>query len=291
MKLTTFSHRGRTSAGVVLGEEIVDLRAALAAAPATLLALLEGGAELQAAAQEATDAGRHRLALRDVKLLAPIPRPGKVLAIGLNYRDHIAEIGMKAPEHPTVFNKQSTCVVGPGAEIHLPRSSAALDYEGELAMVIGKRCRHVPRAHAASVIAGYSIMNDVTVRDVQMRTQTWTMGKSFDTHGPLGPWLTTADEVGDPHALELRTFVNGELRQHSNTRELLFDCYALIEHLTSAFTLEPGDVISTGTPGGVGMASNPPRWLRAGDVVRIEIERLGALENRVVPEPDSTVVY
>jgi 2-keto-4-pentenoate hydratase/2-oxohepta-3-ene-1,7-dioic acid hydratase in catechol pathway len=291
MKLTTFSHRGRSAAGVVLGEEIVDLRAALPAAPATLLDLLAGGAELQAAAQAAADSGRHRIALRDVQLLAPIPHPGKVLAIGLNYRDHIAEIGMQAPEYPTVFNKQATCVVGPGAEVHLPRSSAALDYEGEMAIVIGKRCRHVPRAHAARVIAGYCIMNDVTVRDVQMRTQTWTMGKSFDTHGPLGPWLTTADEVGDPHTLGLRTFVNGELRQQSNTRELLFDCYALVEHLTSAFTLEPGDVISTGTPGGVGMASKPPRWLQAGDVVRIEIDRLGVLENRVVPEPESTVLY
>jgi 2-keto-4-pentenoate hydratase/2-oxohepta-3-ene-1,7-dioic acid hydratase in catechol pathway len=134
-------------------------------------------------------------------------------------------------------------------------------------------------------------MNDVTVRDVQMRTPTWTMGKSFDTHGPLGPWLTTPDAVGDPHALGLRTVVNGELRQQSNTRDLVFDCYALVEHLTSAFTLEPGDVISTGTPGGVGMASKPPRWLHAGDVVRIEIDNLGVLENHVVPEPESTIAY
>jgi 2-keto-4-pentenoate hydratase/2-oxohepta-3-ene-1,7-dioic acid hydratase in catechol pathway len=291
MKLTMFDDRGRTAPGAIIGDEVVDLQAAMSAAPATLRALLEGGPGLQTAARAAIDDGRHRLALRDVRLLAPIPRPGKVLAIGLNYRDHVAELGMSAPEYPTVFNKQSTCVIGPGAAIHLPRSSVALDYEGELAIVIGKRCRHVPRAHAAAVIAGYAIMNDVTVRDVQLRTPTWTMGKSFDTHGPLGPWLTTADELGDPHALELRTFVNGELRQHSNTRELLFDCYALVEHLTSAFTLEPGDVISTGTPAGVGMGTKPPRWLRAGDVVRIEIDGLGALENEVVPEPESTVAY
>jgi 2-keto-4-pentenoate hydratase/2-oxohepta-3-ene-1,7-dioic acid hydratase in catechol pathway len=291
MKLTTFRHRGQTAPGAIVGDQVVDLHAALPAAPATLIALLEGGPALLSAAREAIDTGRHRLALREVQLLAPIPRPGKVLAIGLNYRNHITELGMTAPEHPTVFNKQSTCIIGPNAAIHLPRSSSALDYEGELAIIIGKRCRHVPRSHAKSVIAGYAIMNDVTVRDVQLRIPTWTMGKSFDTHGPLGPWLTTADEIADPHALELRTFVNGDLRQHSNTKELLFDCYALVEHLASAFTLEPGDVISTGTPAGVGMASNPPRWLRAGDVVRIEIQGLGTIENSVVPEPEDTVVY
>ena len=189
---------------------------------------------------------------------------------------------------PTVFNKQTTCVVGPGAAIHLPRISRALDYEGELAFVIGRRCRHVPKARAREVIAGYCIMNDVTVRDVQLRSPTWTVGKSFDTHGPLGPWLTLADEVPDPHALRLRTFVNGELRQDSSTAQLVFDCEALVAHLTEAFTLEPGDVISTGTPGGVGMAMKPPRWLRAGDVVRIEIEGLGALENAVIAEPADT---
>jgi 2-keto-4-pentenoate hydratase/2-oxohepta-3-ene-1,7-dioic acid hydratase in catechol pathway len=292
MKLTTFEHRGATAAGAIVGEHIVDLRAALPSAPATLSALLSSDASARSShLQELIDSGAHRLELGDVRLLAPIPRPGKLLAIGLNYKDHIAETGLPTPEHPTVFNKQSTCVIGPAEGIHLPKASAALDYEGELAVVIGKRCRHVPREQAQGVIAGYCIANDVSVRDVQLRTPQWTLGKSFDTHGPLGPWLTTPDEVGDPHALSLRTFVNGELRQQSNTRELLFDCYALVELLSSVCTLEPGDVISTGTPGGVGMAMQPATWLKPGDVVRIEIDKLGALENPVLPEPESTVVY
>ena len=146
----------------------------------------------------------------------------------------------------------------------------------------------MPRARAHEVIAGYLVVNDVSVRDWQLRVPTMTMGKSFDTHGPLGPWLTTADEVGDPHGLRLRTWVNGELRQDSSTKNLIFDCFALVEHLSTAFTLEPGDVVATGTPGGVGIAMKPPRLLRVGDVVRIEIEGLGALENEIVLEPETT---
>ena len=156
--------------------------------------------------------------------------------------------------------------------------------------MIGRRCRHVPRERAHEVIAGYLVVNDVSVRDWQLRVPTWTMGKSFDTHGPLGPWLTTGDEVGDPHGLRLRTFVNGELRQDSNTKQLIFDCFALVEHLSTAFTLEPGDVVATGTPGGVGIASKPPRLLAAGDRVRIEIDGLGALDNPFVPEPADTAL-
>ena len=223
-------------------------------------------------------------------LAAPILRPPKFLAIGLNYADHVAEAGLEAPKVPTVFNKQSTCVTGPNADVHLPRISAALDYEGELGFVIGTRCRHVPKQRAHEVIAGYLVVNDVSVRDWQLRIPTWTMGKSFDTHGPLGPWLTTADEI-DPSGLRLRTFVNGELRQDSNTKHLIFDCAAIVEHLSTAFTLEPGDVVATGTPGGVGIAMKPPRLLKVGDVVRVEIEGLGALENRVVAEPESTATH
>jgi 2-keto-4-pentenoate hydratase/2-oxohepta-3-ene-1,7-dioic acid hydratase in catechol pathway len=182
-------------------------------------------------------------------------------------------------------------VTGPYDPVHMPRVSSALDYEGELAFVIGKRCRHVPRARAPEVIAGYLICDDVSVRDWQLRVPTWTMGKSFDTHGPLGPWLTTSDEVGDPHALSIRTLVNEEVRQSSNTKELIFDCYAIVEHLSTAFTLEVGDVISTGTPSGVGVAMKPPRMLVAGDVVRIEIEKLGFIQNEVVPEPEETARF
>lgn len=289
MKLATFTHDRRTRIGVVDENTMVDLSVAAPGLPTTMLAFLAAGPEALKAAQAAVDAGRGRIALEDVTLRAPIERPGKVLAVGLNYADHIAETGRDKPEFPMIFNKQSTCVIGTGAPIHVPRVSHAVDYEAELAIVIGRRCRHVPKDRASEVIAGYCIMNDVTARDWQMRVPTWTMGKSFDTHGPLGPWLTTADEVGDPHALTIRTWVNGELRQDSNTKHLVFDCHVLVEHLSTAFTLEPGDVISTGTPSGVGVAMKPPRFLQAGDVVKMEIEKLGTLENPVIAEPDDTM--
>jgi 2-keto-4-pentenoate hydratase/2-oxohepta-3-ene-1,7-dioic acid hydratase in catechol pathway len=290
MRLCTFQHGGATRVGVVVDGDVVDLAAAAPALPREMTALLAAGGEaLHAAANAATKATR-RLPLDAVRLAPPILRPPKFLAIGLNYADHVAEAGLETPKLPTVFNKQSTCVAGPHDAVHLPRVSSALDYEGELGFVIGRRCRHVPRARAHEVIAGYLVVNDVSVRDWQLRIPTWTMGKSFDTHGPIGPWLTTSDEVGDPHGLRLRTWVNGELRQDSSTKQLIFDCFALVEHLSTAFTLEPGDVIATGTPGGVGIAMKPPRLLKVGDVMRVEIDGLGVLENEVVPEPDTTLV-
>jgi 2-keto-4-pentenoate hydratase/2-oxohepta-3-ene-1,7-dioic acid hydratase in catechol pathway len=291
MKLATFTHAGSTRIGVVRGEELIDLAAAAPELPRDLTAFLALGPRARQRAGEVSAAGSARLPLAEVKLEAPILRPPKYLAVGLNYADHVAESGQERPKFPTIFNKQSTCVVGPGDEIHLPHVSNALDYEGELAFVIGKRCRHVPRRRAPEVIAGYCVANDVSVRDWQLRVPTWTMGKSFDTHGPLGPWLTTSDEAGDPHGLGIRTFVNGEVRQSSNTKELIFDCYALVEHLSTAFTLEVGDVIATGTPGGVGVAMKPPRMLQVGDVVRIEIDNLGQLQNEVVHEPEETARF
>jgi 2-keto-4-pentenoate hydratase/2-oxohepta-3-ene-1,7-dioic acid hydratase in catechol pathway len=232
-----------------------------------------------------------RFPLEDVRLLAPV-RPRKYLAIGLNYSDHIAESGMEAPEFPIFFNKQATCIIGPGYEVHMPRVSKLLDYEGELAIVIGERCRHVPEERAQEVIAGYTIANDVSVRDWQLRTPTMTMGKSFDTHGPLGPFVVTADELGDPHSLAIKTWVNDELRQDGNTREMIFDCFQQIAHLSQAFTLEPGDVIATGTPAGIGAVRQPfpEGLLKVGDNVRVEIEGVGVLENTVVDEPDGFVV-
>lgn len=288
MKLVAFIHKDQARIGVLTHEIVVDLSVAAPDLPRSMIAFLEAGPEALKAAQAAVDGGHGRIAVQDVTLRAPIERPGKVLAVGLNYADHIAETGREKPEHPMIFNKQSTCVIGTGAAIHVPKVSQSVDYEAELAIVIGRRCRHVPKERASEVIAGYCIMNDVTARDWQMRVPTWTMGKSFDTHGPLGPWITTADEVGNPHALTIRTWVNGELRQDSNTKHLVFDCNFLIEHLSSAFTLEPGDIISTGTPSGVGMAMQPPRFLQPGDVVKMEIEKLGVLENPVIAEPDDT---
>jgi len=284
MKLATFTHAGSTRIGAVDGEAIVDLAAAAPSLPRDMLGFLEAGSEALAAAKAAIASGP-RLPLASVRLEAPIARPPKFLAVGLNYADHVAESGVEKPKHPTIFNKQSTCVIGPGDAIHVPRASHVLDYEGELGFVIGRRCRHVSRDDAADVIAGYLVVNDVTVRDWQLRTPTWTMGKSFDTHGPIGPWIVTTDELSDPHRLSLRTWVNGELRQESNTKELIFDCFSLVEHFSTAFTLEPGDVVATGTPSGVGITRKPPLLLKAGDIVRIEIEGIGRLENPVIDEP------
>jgi 2-keto-4-pentenoate hydratase/2-oxohepta-3-ene-1,7-dioic acid hydratase in catechol pathway len=290
VKLATFRHDGSTRIGVVDGDQMVDLSAAAPGLPAEMPAFLAAGdAALDAARGALADGAR--LPLAAVALAAPVLRPPKILAIGVNYRDHVEEAkagGMKIPEHPVVFNKQSTSVVGPTDACHLPRVSSALDYEGELAFVIGKPCRHVPRDRAAEVIAGYTIVNDVSVRDWQLRVPTFTMGKSFDTHCPMGPWIVTGDEFGDPHSHDIKTWVNGELRQSSNTKNLIFDCFDLVEHLSTAFTLEPGDVIPTGTPGGVGIAMKPPRLLKAGDVVRIAIEGIGEIENAVIEEPADT---
>jgi 2-keto-4-pentenoate hydratase/2-oxohepta-3-ene-1,7-dioic acid hydratase in catechol pathway len=287
MKLCTFLREAVPLVGVVTDDGIVDLSDAAPELPVEMTALLAAGEPALRRAGAAASAARARIPLDSVRLAPPILRPPKFLAVGLNYADHVAEAGLETPKLPTIFNKQSTCVAGPRDPVHMPRVSSALDYEGELGFVVGRRCRHVPREHAHEVIAGYLVVNDVSVRDWQLRIPTWTMGKSFDTHGPIGPWITTADEVGDPHALRLRTWVDGELRQDSNTKNLIFDCFAIVEHLSTAFTLEPGDVVATGTPGGVGIAMKPPKLLSIGDVVRVEIDGLGTLENRVVAEPDT----
>jgi len=288
MRLVTFTHAGSTRVGRLEGDEIVDLATAAPNLPTEMVALLAaGGMPAAEAAQGA------RLPAAEVRLEAPLLRPPKILAVGLNYADHVAETGREPPPIPMIFNKQSTAVTGPGQPIHRPRVSQQLDYEGELAFVVGQRCRHVPRERATEVIAGFTICDDISVRDWQRRSPTLTMGKSFDTHCPLGPALVSADEIdalggAAAPALRLRTWVNGELRQDSNTKQLIFDCAFLVEHLSTVFTLEPGDVITTGTPSGVAGAMDPPSWLVPGDVVRVEIEGLGALENPVIEEPEST---
>lgn len=286
MKIATFVDAGGRRIGVVEGDQVCDVTA-LARLPRELVDLLQAG---PAALEELRRAARNasRLALAAVRLCAPVPRPPKFLAIGLNYASHAAEAGHDAPSFPVFFNKQTSCVAGPFDPIHRPRVSRALDYEGELAFVIGRRCRHVPKERAHEVIAGYLVANDVSVRDWQFKAPTMTLGKSFDTHGPIGPWLTTPDEVGDPHDLDLATYVNGERRQHARTSQLVHDCFEQVALLSTVCTLEPGDVISTGTPDGVGAVMKPPRFLVPGDVVRVEIENLGYIENVVVEEPDDT---
>jgi 2-keto-4-pentenoate hydratase/2-oxohepta-3-ene-1,7-dioic acid hydratase in catechol pathway len=227
--------------------------------------------------------GGEILSIDQVELVAPC-QPSKVVCVGLNYVEHARELKMELPDEPILFLKPPTAVIGPNAEIAYPLSSHQVDYEGELAVVIGARCRRVPRERARDVVAGLTICNDVSVRDWQKRTPTMTMGKSWDSHCPLGPYLVTLDEISNPQELHLETRVNGEIRQHACTDEMVFDCWDLIAHISTAFTLEPGDVISTGTPAGVGMAMSPPRWLCPGDRVTVEIERIGVLSNPVAAE-------
>lgn len=290
MKLATFNHGRRERIGVVVGELVIDLSAAAPDLPTDMTAFLIAGdvaMERARACQTDTD---HALSINEVELMAPVPRPGKILAIGLNYRDHIEETGMEAPKTQVWFNKQVTAVNAPYAPIAKPAVSDMLDYEAELVYVVGKRAKHVPKERASEVIAGFCCGNDVSVRDWQRAAPTMQIGKSFDTHAPFGPWLVTPDEVGDAHALDLRSFVNGEKRQESNTKHLVFDCFDQIAHLTKACTLLPGDVIFTGTPSGVAVAMRPPRWLVAGDTVRVEIDGLGHIESEVVAEDAQTAI-
>ena len=282
MKLARFTHAGRTRLGVVEGETIADIGSADPTLPTDVLGVVGPDGLARAASLVA---GAPRLALTDVRLEAPITVPPVFLAIGLNYAAHVAESGMKKPDAPVVFNKQITCVVGPYDPIEVPTVAPDwVDYEGELGIVIGTRCRNVSVERAPEVVAGYLVVNDVSVRDWQRATPTMTMGKSWDTHGPIGPWLVTADEVPDPHNLRLRTWVDDEIRQDSSTSQMITNCWEQIAHLSTAFTLLPGTIIATGTPEGVGMAAKPPRCLKIGSRVRIEIEGIGTINNPVVAQ-------
>jgi acylpyruvate hydrolase len=290
MKLVTFLYKGQIRLGVLrhsaAGDTVVDLNRTDPRLPADMIAFLQGGAEARALADKALQAATNAAIypLSAVTLKAPILRPGKIMCIGLNYRDHAAESGQAVPEYPTLFAKYANAVIGPGEPIIHPKISEKVDYEAEMGVVIGRRAKAVPVADALHYVAGYLPFNDVSARDFQTRTSQWTIGKTFDTFAPMGPALVTADEVPDPHNLDIRLSIGGEVLQSSNTRNLVFTVADLVSYLSAVMTLEPGDVIATGTPGGVGAARKPPRWLRPGDVVRIEIERLGVLENPVVAE-------
>ena len=256
--------------------------------PKDMLGFLEEGLSSMDKAKSLHADKKNRIALSDVNLKAPISRPPKIIAIGLNYSDHLEEVKaagreIDKPEVPMIFNKQSLSANGPFSEVHDPSVSEMLDFEGELTIVIGKKCRHVAKGDAHKVIAGYTIANDFSVRDWQLRVPTFTIGKSFDTHCPFGPAIVTPDELTDPHNLDIKTFVNGEERQSSNTKHLMFNCFDLVEHLSTAFTLEPGDLILTGTPGGVGVVEG--KFLKQGDVVKVEIAELGYIENKIIDEP------
>jgi 2-keto-4-pentenoate hydratase/2-oxohepta-3-ene-1,7-dioic acid hydratase in catechol pathway len=285
MRLVTFTQAGSTRTGALnAAGDVIDLHAADATIPTDMLTLLAGGDAMLDRARAAASKAGATIAASDVTLEAPIPNPRSVLAIGVNYRDHAQEAGHEMPQHPVVFAKVATCITGPGKPVHMPSVSKSVDWEGELCFVMGKAAHHVSAADALSYVAGYMIGNDVSVRDWQFHAPTWIMGKGFDTHGPIGPWLVTRDEV-DPGSLDIATYVNGEEKQHSNTKHLIFGIPQIIEYLTTAFTLRPGDVVFTGTPAGVGVSRKPPQFLKAGDTVRIEISGLGTLENRVIDEP------
>jgi 2-keto-4-pentenoate hydratase/2-oxohepta-3-ene-1,7-dioic acid hydratase in catechol pathway len=276
MKLCRFEESGSIRLGKIVADTVVDLSwiPGVGHSMRGLVAALPEMREMLEAARGP------RFALDEVRLRAPIDDPQKYLAIGMNYKAHADEAaaaGIPIPQSQLWFNKQVSCISGPYDAIELPKVSEKVDYEAELAFVIGTRCRHVSVADARRVIAGYLVANDVTARDWQFRSPTYTLGKSFDTHGPIGPWITTDDEIADPHALTMRLTVNGEERQRTSTGDMIYDIYEQIAYLSIVMTLEPGDLISTGTPSGVGIASN--RFLTDGDTVRVEIEHLGFIEN------------
>jgi len=290
MRLISFTESSKTRIGLLQGEHIIDLSQVAPSLPNDMLSFLEAGDGAMLQAAQYTNTPGHYSAL-DVVIEAPLARPPKILAIGLNYRAHAEESNMDIPKHPMVFTKQATSANGPYAPIHSPPETQMLDYEGELGVVIGKRCRRVSKQDANRVIAGFCVLNDVSVREWQFLATPpqFTMGKSWDTHNPFGPAIVTPDEV-DPHNLMLRTLVNGDLRQKTSTNDLIFNCYDIIEFLTTAFTLEPGDVIATGTPSGVGISMQPQGTLKLGDVVKVEIDGLGFIENEVIAEPDTATI-
>lgn len=283
MHLVTFQSNGSSEPGVIVESNVIGLKAA---GFSSLLDIIEQGpaARERIAAWVKVAPAESVVPLSKAKLLAPLTRPPKLIFIGLNYRDHAIECGAEIPKLPSVFSKYNTSIVGPGDEIVLPKISAQPDYEAELAVVIGKKGRYIPKDQWQEYVFGYTNLHDVSARDVQMATSQWMMGKTFDTFAPIGPAIVTSDEIPNPNALKIELVLNGEVMQSSNTSEMLFQVPYLIEHLSSVMTLEPGDIISTGTPAGVGMAKTPQRWLRPGDITVVRIEGIPELQNSVRAE-------
>ncbi|EJM18863.1 2-keto-4-pentenoate hydratase/2-oxohepta-3-ene-1,7-dioic acid hydratase [Pseudomonas sp. GM21] len=287
MKLARYSYNGTTSIGRVEGDRLIDLAPLLPAGAADVAAVLALPQVLaDAASLEVT--AQNSIALDQLRLLAPILRPGKFMCLGMNYKDHEAEarrLGVAIPESQVWFSKQITCITGPYDDVHFPQVVERLDYEAEMGVVIGKGGRRISEADALQHVAGYFVANDVSARDWQAKSPTWTLGKSFDTHGPIGPWIVTADEIADPQQLTVSLSVNGERRQHSSTELMTYSVARQIAYLSEVMTLEPGDILITGTPAGVGIAMQPPTFLQVGDVVRVEIEGIGHIQNTIVAEP------
>jgi acylpyruvate hydrolase len=310
MKLVTYRHAGRVGLGAISSEGVVDLRRAHVAAlrargdrdelavaslrvPAHMVGLLRGGAASMDAARAALafaeehgDDCNLNYRREEVKLLPPVRRPGKVLCLGLNYRTHLQEISEPAPEYPILFHKTATSLIGDGGAILLPRISHEVDYEGELAVVIGRRGKYIEERDALQYVAGYTCANDISANDLEFRTSQWTSGKMLDTFCPLGPALMTRDEIADPNALRLRTILNGRTVQDESTSDMVFSVPFLVSYISSLATLEPGDLILTGTPAGIGCNKKPPVWLQPGDWLSVDIEGIGTLTNPVAAEAD-----
>lgn len=310
MRLVTYAYRGWVRAGAVFDGWVVDLQRAGAQLfgaragaliPPTVKGILELGPESLNLAGQAVEAVRANFtreadrfqaegilfSLREVQLRPPVPNPAKIICLGLNYRDHAEEAGAPIPEVPELFAKYPNALVGAGEPIRIPRVTSQVDYEAELAVVIGRRGRYISEADAYEYVAGYTAFNDVSARDFQFRGRQWMPGKIFDGFAPTGPWLVTRDEVPDPHSLEISLEIGEERLQHSNTAHMIFKIPQVIAFISQILTLEPGDIIATGTPAGVGFARKPPRFLQPGEVVRVVIDKIGTLENPVVREAET----
>ena len=299
MKLITFLLKDNPKSkriGAIKNDTVIDFSSS--DLPKDMINFIKLGSTGLDIANDVIENQKNAHAIDDVILKAPIDKPNKILAVGLNYKKHIDEAKELKDHHsndvqlqdqfPNIFNKQNSSVNDPFGDVHRPNASDWLDYEGELGIIIGKECRHVSYENAKNCIYGYTVVNDFSIRDWQFRgpPHTMTMGKSWDTHCPFGPYIVTSDEIDDPHNLALKTFVNDEERQNTNTNLMIYDCYTLIEYLTTAFTLEPGDLIPTGTP--EGSAVTTQNWLKPGDKVKVEIEGLGYIENNIIQEPNNT---
>ena len=299
MKLITFLLKNNPKSkriGAIMNNTVIDFSSS--DLPKDMINFIKLGSTGLDIANDVIENQKNVHAIDDVMLKAPIDKPNKILAVGLNYKKHIDEAKELKDHHsndvqlqdqfPNIFNKQNSSVNDPFGDVHRPNASDWLDYEGELGFIIGKECRHVSYENAKNCIYGYTVVNDFSIRDWQFRgpPHTMTMGKSWDTHCPFGPYIVTSDEIDDPHNLTLKTFVNDEERQNTNTNLMIYDCYTLIEYLTTAFTLEPGDLIPTGTPEGSAVTNQ--NWLKPGDKVKVEIEGLGYIENNIIQEPNNT---
>ncbi len=282
MKFITYlNENGRATPGLLEGNRVFDL------SPLgfrDLEALIAGGADALRRAADLSRSGAQSRPAAEIQLLAPLLHPPRIFCVGLNYLDHAAESKMVVPQYPTIFMKLPSAITGPGSDIVLPAQSSQPDYEAELAVVIGRGGSRISADTWREHVFGYTILNDVSARDVQLATSQWTLGKSFPTFCPLGPWIVTADEIPDPHGLEIQLSIDGEVLQHANTREFIFDIPKILGYISNVVPLEPGDIVSTGTPSGVGLGRTPHRWLKSGEEIAIEVSGIGTLRNRTRAE-------